>query len=201
VIVDRLTKSADFLQIKENYSMDRLAKLYLKEIVSRHGAPISIISNMDPRFTSQFWKSLHRGMGTRLDMSTAYHPQTDGQSERTIQTLEDMHRARVIDFGGGWDSHLPLIEFSYNNSYHSSIKCAPFEALYGHKCRSSLCWAEISERQGFSPEIIEEISDKIVHIRERIKTARDIPKKYADRRRKPLEFQIGDRVMLKAART
>jgi hypothetical protein len=139
VIVDRLTKSAHFLPIKENYSMDRLARLYLKEIISRHGAPISIISDRDPRFTSQFWKSLHRVMGTRLDMSTAYHPQTDGQSERTIQTLEDMLRACVIDFGGSWDSHLPLIEFSYNNSYHSSIKCAPFEELYERKCRSPLC--------------------------------------------------------------
>jgi hypothetical protein len=141
VIVDRLTKSTHFLPIKENCSMDRLARLYGKEIVSRHGAPISVISDRDPRFTSQFWKSLHQAMGTRLDMSTAYHPQTDGQSERTIQTLEDMLRACVIDFGGSWDSHLPLIEFSYNNNYHSSIKCAPFDALYGRKCWSPLCWA------------------------------------------------------------
>jgi hypothetical protein len=146
VIVDRLTKSAHFLPIKENYSMERLARLYLKEIISRHEAPISIISDRDPIFTSQFWKSLHQAMGTQLDMSTAYHLQTDGQSERTIQTLEDMLRACVIDFSGSWDNHLPLIKFSYNNSYHSSIKYAPFEALYVCKCRSPLCWAEISER-------------------------------------------------------
>nr|GFB12004.1 putative reverse transcriptase domain-containing protein [Tanacetum cinerariifolium] len=115
-------------------------------------------------------------MGTRLDMSTAYHPETDGQSERTIQTLKDMLRACVIDFGNGWERHLPLVEFSYNNSYHASIKAAPFEALYSRKCRSPVCWAE-----------------------QRIQAARDCQKSYADVRRKPLEFQVGDRVMLKVS--
>ncbi|MCO6516738.1 MAG: DDE-type integrase/transposase/recombinase, partial [Snodgrassella sp.] len=143
VIVDRLTKSAHFLPIKENYSMDKLTRLYVKEIVSRHGVPVSIISDRDSRFTSKFWQSLQNSFGTQLDMSTAYHPQTDGQSERTIQTLEDMLRACVIDFGNGWDIHLPLVEFSYNNSYHASIKAAPFEALYGRKCRSPICWDEV----------------------------------------------------------
>jgi len=145
VIVDRLTKSAHFLPMKETDSMDKLAQLYLKEIVSRHGVPISIISDRDSRFTSRFWQTLQKALGTRLDMSTAYHPQTDGQSERTIQTLEDMLRACTIDFGKGWDKHLPLVEFSYNNSYHSSIKAAPFEVLYGRKCRSPICWAELGE--------------------------------------------------------
>ncbi|KAD4887892.1 hypothetical protein E3N88_19964 [Mikania micrantha] len=111
-----------------------LSGIYVKEVVSRHGVPISIISDRDARFTSNFWKSLQKSLGTRLDMSTAYHPQTDGQSERTIQTLEDMLRACVVDFGSSWETHLPLVEFSYNNSYHTSIKAAPFEALYGRKC-------------------------------------------------------------------
>ncbi|GJT31344.1 putative reverse transcriptase domain-containing protein [Tanacetum coccineum] len=142
VIVDRLTKSAHFLPMRETDPMDKLAKLYLKEVVTRHGIPVSIICDRDPRFTSNFWRSFQKAMGTRLDMSTAYHPETDGQSERTIQTLEDMLRACVIDFGNGWEGHLPLIEFSYNNSYHASIKAAPFEALYGRKCRSPVCWAE-----------------------------------------------------------
>ncbi|GJZ54848.1 putative reverse transcriptase domain-containing protein [Tanacetum coccineum] len=129
VIVDRLTKSAHFLAIREDYSMEKLARLYIDEIVARHGVTVSIISDQDGRFTSRFWQTLQKALGTRLDMSTAYHPQTDGQSERTIQTLEDMLRACVIDFGGSWDVHLPLAEFSYNNSYHSSIRCAPFETL------------------------------------------------------------------------
>ncbi|GJW18970.1 putative reverse transcriptase domain-containing protein [Tanacetum coccineum] len=113
--------------------METLTRLYIKEIVSRHGVPISIISDHDSHFTSRFWQSLQSALGTQLDMSTTYHPETDGQSERTIQTLEDMLRACVIDFGKGWERHLPLVEFSYNNSYHASIKAAPFEALYGRK--------------------------------------------------------------------
>nr|GEX54781.1 hypothetical protein [Tanacetum cinerariifolium] len=131
VIVNRLTKSAHFLPMREDYKMDRLARLYLNEIVARHGVPILITSNRDSRFTSRFWQSMQEALRTRLDISTAYHPQTDGQSERTIQTLKDMLRARVLDFGGSWHVKLPLVEFSYNNSYHSSVRCAPFETLYG----------------------------------------------------------------------
>ncbi|GJV57531.1 putative reverse transcriptase domain-containing protein [Tanacetum coccineum] len=136
-------------------------------------------------------------MGTRLDMSMAYHPETDGQSERTIQTLKDMLRACVIDFGNGWEGYLPLIEFSYNNSYHASIKAAPFEALYGRKCRSPICLAEVRDARLTGPELIHETTEKIVQIKHRILVARDRQKSYDDVRRKPLEFQVGDRVMLK----
>ncbi|GJT98294.1 putative reverse transcriptase domain-containing protein [Tanacetum coccineum] len=139
VIVDRLTKSAHFLPMREDDTLEKLTRQYLKE------------------------KSLNKALGTRLDMSTAYHPQTDGQSERTIQTLEDMLRACVLDFGKGWDRHLPLVEFSYNNSYHTSIKVAPFEALYGRKCRSPICWAEVGERtDAYRLELQEKLSR--VHI-------------------------------------
>ncbi|GJW31681.1 putative reverse transcriptase domain-containing protein [Tanacetum coccineum] len=137
VIVDRLTMSAHFLPIREDYKMDRVARLYLNEIITSHGVPISIIYDRDSRFTSRFWLSMQEALGTRLDISTAYHPHTDGQSERTIQTLEDMLTACVMDFGGIWDIHLPLVEFSYNNSYHSSVRCAPFEALYGRKLKAA----------------------------------------------------------------
>ncbi|GKA15770.1 hypothetical protein Tco_0695517 [Tanacetum coccineum] len=135
----------------------------------------------------------------QLNLSTAYHPQTDGQSERTIQTLEDMLRACVIDFGNGWDRHLPLVEFSYNNSYHTSIKVAPFEALYGRKCRSPVCWAEVGEAQFTGPEIIHETTEKIFKIRDHMQAARDRQKSYADKRRRPLEFEVGDKVILKVA--
>ncbi|GJX31560.1 putative reverse transcriptase domain-containing protein [Tanacetum coccineum] len=145
VIVDRLTKSAHFLPMREDDSMEKLTRQYLKEVVSRHGVAVSIISDRDGRFTSHFWRSLHKPLGTRLDMSTSYHPQTDGQSEMTIQTLEDILRACVLDFGKGWDMHLPLVEFSYNNSYHTSIKAAPFKELYERKCRSPICWAEVGD--------------------------------------------------------
>ncbi|GJS19063.1 putative reverse transcriptase domain-containing protein [Tanacetum coccineum] len=116
--------------MRETDLMEKLARMYLKEVVMRYGIPVSIIYDRDPRFASNFWRSLQKALGTSLDMSTAYHPQTDGQSERTIQTLKDMLRACVINFGKGWVNHLPLVKFSYNNSYHTSIKAAPFEALY-----------------------------------------------------------------------
>ncbi|GKB51330.1 putative reverse transcriptase domain-containing protein [Tanacetum coccineum] len=199
VIVDRLTKSAHFIPIRATDSMETLTRLYIKEIVSRHGVPISIILDRDSHFTSRFWQSLQNALGTQLDMSTAYHPETDRQSERTIQTLEDMLRACVIDFGKGWDKHLPLVEFSYNNSYHASIKAAPFEALYGRKCRSPVCWAEVGDSQLTGPEIIQETTEKIVQIRQRLQAARDRQRSYANVRRKPLEFQVGDRVMLKVS--
>ncbi|GJR31393.1 putative reverse transcriptase domain-containing protein [Tanacetum coccineum] len=199
VIVDRLTKSAHFIPVNEKFKMEKLTRLYLKEIVCRHGVPVSIISDRDPRFASRFWTSLQKSLGTNLDMSTAYHPETDGQSERTIQTLEDMLRACVIDFGSGWDKHLPLAEFSYNNSYHASIKAAPFEALYGRKCRSPVCWSEVGDAQLTGPELIRETTEMIVQIKNRLLAARSRQKSYADVRRKPLEFEVGDKVMLKVS--
>ncbi|GKD64429.1 putative reverse transcriptase domain-containing protein [Tanacetum coccineum] len=147
VIVDRLTKSAIFVPMRETDLMGKLARMYLKEVVTRHGIHLSIICDRDPRFASNFWRSLHNALGTSLDMSTAYHPQTDRQSTKTIQTLEDMLRACAIDFGKGCVNHFPLVEFSYNNSYQASIKATPFEALYSRKCRSRICWAEVGEVQ------------------------------------------------------
>ncbi|GJV90439.1 putative reverse transcriptase domain-containing protein [Tanacetum coccineum] len=199
VIVDRLNKSAIFVPMRETDPMEKPARMYLKEVVTRHGIPFSIICDRDPRFASNFWRSLQKALGTNLDMSIAYHPQTDGQSERTIQTLEDMLRACVIDFGKGWVNHLPLVEFSYNNSYHANIKAAPFEALYRQKCRSPVCWAEVGEVQLTGPEIVQEMTEKIIQIKQRIQAARDRQKSYADLKRKRMEFQVGDRVMLKAS--
>ncbi|GKA22553.1 putative reverse transcriptase domain-containing protein [Tanacetum coccineum] len=167
VIVDRLTKSAHFLPMKETDSMEKLMIQYLKEIVSRHDVQVSIIYDRDSKFTSHLWKSLNKALGTQLDMSMAYHPQTDGQSERTIQTLEDMLRACVIDFRKGLDRHLPL--------------------------------AEVGDAQLTGLEIIHETTEKIIQIKKRIQAARDRKKSYTNRRRKPLEFQDGDKVMLKVS--
>nr|GEY49174.1 putative reverse transcriptase domain-containing protein [Tanacetum cinerariifolium] len=132
-------------------------------------------------------------------MSIAYHSETDGQSERTIQTQEDMLRACVIDFGGSWDRHFPLLEFSYNNSYHVSIKATPFEALYGRKCRSPVGWSEVGDRQLTGPKLIRETNEKIVQIKNRLLTARSRQKSYAYIRRRPLEFDVGDKIMLKVS--
>ncbi|GJX20781.1 putative nucleotidyltransferase, ribonuclease H [Tanacetum coccineum] len=193
VIVDRLTKSTIFTPMRETDPLDKLARMYQKEVVTRHRIPVSIIYDRALRFASNFWRSLQNALGTNLDMSTAYHPQTDGQSERTIQTLEDMLRACAIDFGKGWVNHLPLVEFSYNNSYHASIKAAPFEALYGRKCRSPICWTEVGEAQILGPELIQETTEKIIQIKQRMQAARDRQKSYADLKRKPMEFQVGDK--------
>ncbi|KAJ0780030.1 putative nucleotidyltransferase, Ribonuclease H [Helianthus annuus] len=180
VIVDRLTKSAHFLSIREKDNTSKLAEIYMREIVTRHGVPLSIISDRDGRFVSRIWQSFQEAFGSQLNLSTAFHPQSDGQSERTIQTLEDMLRACVVDLGGSWDKHLSLVEFSYNNSYHTSIGAAPFEALYGRKCRSPLCWSDAGDRQLVGPDMVQETTDKIAQIRDRIKAARDRQKCYAD---------------------
>ena len=199
VVVDRLTKSAQFLPIRENYSVEKLAELYVKEVVRRHGVPKSIVSDRDSRFTSRFWQSFQQQMGTKVLMSTAYHPQTDGQSERTIQTLEDMLRACIVDLGGSWEEHLPLAEFAYNNNYHASIQMAPYEALYGSPCRTPTCWTEVGEKPLAGPEVIAETEEKIKSIREKLRVAQNRQKQYADKRRKPLKFEVGDLVMLKVS--
>lgn len=136
VIVDKLTKSAHFILVRANYNIAKLVEIYIAEIVKLHGVPSSIVSDRDLKFTSHFWRELQEALDTKLRVSFAYHPQTDGQAERTIKTLEDMLRACVLDDRGSWDSLLPLIEFSYNNSYHASIGMAPYEALYGRKCQT-----------------------------------------------------------------
>ena len=139
VIVDRLTKSARFILVKSTRTAATLAELYMKWVVRFHGVPKSIMSDRDPLFTSGFWKSLREALGSELRLSTTYHPQTDGQTERVNRILEDLLRACILDFGGSWDDHLHLVEFAYNNSYQSSIGMAPFEALYERPCNSLPC--------------------------------------------------------------
>ncbi|GJX55372.1 putative nucleotidyltransferase, ribonuclease H [Tanacetum coccineum] len=177
VVVDRLTKSAHFLPIRKNYGISKLAEIFRQEIVRLHGTPTSIVSDRDPKFTSRFWKGLQKAWGTRLKFSTAFHPQTDGQSERTIQTLEDMLRACALEMGSG----------------------APFELLYGRKCRAPICWDEVGERLIEGPELIEITNEKVAVAKEKLKEARSRQKSYADKHRRDLEFQVGDRVFLKVS--
>ena len=133
------------MSVKTTYSLDQLAQLYINEIVRLHGVPVSIVSDRDPRFTSMFWKSLHGALGTKLKFSTAFHPQTDGQSEMTIQTVEDMLKACMINFKSSWEGHLSLMEFAYNNNFQATIGMAPCESLYRRKCRSLVHWDEVGE--------------------------------------------------------
>ncbi|GJU06298.1 putative reverse transcriptase domain-containing protein [Tanacetum coccineum] len=156
--------------IREDYKMERFARLYINEIVARHSVPVSIISDHDSQFTSRFWQSIQKALGTQLDLSTDYHPHTNGQ-----------------------------IKFSYDNSYYSSVKCGPFEALYGSKCRMPIAWVEVGESKLIGLGIVHETTDKIMQIKERLKATRDHQKSYADNRRKPLEFNVGNKVLLKVS--
>ncbi|KAK4382892.1 Transposon Tf2-12 polyprotein [Sesamum angolense] len=199
VIVDRLTKSAHFLPIRLGDSLDKLAELYVSEIVRLHAVPVSIVSDRDPRFTLHFWESLQGALGTKLHFSTAFHPQIDGQSERTIQTLEDMMRACIMEFKGNWDDHLPLMEFVYNNSFHSSIGMAPYEALYGRRCRGLVCWDVEGLRQLEGPELVQETMEKIQIVKKCLKAAQDRQKSYVDKHRREMEYEVGDKVFLKVS--
>ena len=167
MIVDRLTKSAHFLPVNVEDYLEKLAQLYVDEIVRLHGVPVSIVSDRDPRFTSRFWPSLKTALGTRLH------------------------------FRGSWDTHLALMEFAYNNSYQASIDMALFEALYGRKCRTLLCWDEVGERRLVGLELVQITSEKVKVVRDNLKIARDRQRSYADNRRRDLQFEIGDRVFLK----
>ncbi|GKV24657.1 hypothetical protein SLEP1_g34241 [Rubroshorea leprosula] len=201
VIVDRLTKSAHFLPYRTGTSIEKLANMYMEEVVKLHGVPVSIVSDRDTRFLSHFWTSLQQALGTQLNFSTAFHPQTDGQSERTIQILEDMLRAFVLDWKGSWNQHLSMAEFAYNNSYQSSIRMAPFEALYGRRCRSPVCWTEVGERSILGLELVQQSSEIVQLIKERLPAAQSRQKSYADKRRRDLEFEVGDHVFLKVSPT
>ena len=199
MIVDRLTKSDHFLLVRSNRTVPLLTKLYVKEIVKLHGIPTSIVSDHDPLFTSGFWKGLHKAFGTRLNFSTAHHPQSDGQTERVNQVLEDLLRSCILDIGGSWEDYLPLVEFSYNNSFQSTIGMAPFEALYGRPCRSPSCWLETGEKLVLGPDFIRDATEKIDLIRHRMKEAQNRQKSYADNRRRNLEFSVGDSVFIRVS--
>jgi transposase InsO family protein len=156
VIVDRLTKIVHFIIVKTTYLGAKLAELYMSRIVCLHGVPKKIMSDRGSQFTSKFWEKLHESMDTKLNFSSAYHPQTDGQTERTNQILEDMLRAYTLKYGKSWDKSLPYAEFSYNNSYQASIEMTLFQTLYGRQCRTPLFWSQTGESQVFGPEVLKD---------------------------------------------
>jgi hypothetical protein len=171
VIIDRLTKIAHFLSVEVKYPVITYAELYIARILSLHGVPKTIVSDRGPQFVSKFWEELHKSLGTKLFHSSAYHPQTNGQTERVNQILEDMLRACVLEFPQKWDECLPLAEFSYNNIYQESIKMAPFEALYERRCRTPLNWSEPGERYFFRPNMVNETEEKVQRIIHNLKKA------------------------------
>jgi transposase InsO family protein len=196
VVVDRLTKSAHFVPVATTYRARQYAELYMSHIICYHGIPKTIISDRGSIFVARFWEQLHECLGTHLIRSSAYHPQTDGQTERVNQIIEDMLRACVLIDGPKWDKHLPLAEFSYNNSYQKSINMSPFEALYGWPCRTPLSWSESGERVIFGLDIVTEAEEKVKQIQANLLTAQSHQKSYVDKRCRPLEFEVGNHVYL-----
>jgi transposase InsO family protein len=177
-VVDRLTKTAHFIAVNNTYSAKDYAEIYLDRVVRLHGIPKTIISDQGPQFISRFWERLHESLGTKLICSSAYHPQTDGQTERVNQIVEDMLRACIIHFDKSWDKCLALEEFAYNNSYQASLKMAPFEALYGRRCRTPLNWSQVGERKFFGPNLVKEAEERVEVIKKlksRANEAKELP--------------------------
>ncbi|KAK8934588.1 hypothetical protein KSP39_PZI014470 [Platanthera zijinensis] len=197
VIVDRLTKVARFVPIRKDDSVGVLVRKFVEQYVRYHGVPRTIVSDRDGRFTSREWLSVQAYLGTRLTFSTAFHPQTDGQTERTNRTLKDLLRLCILDRGEPWEKMLPLVEFSYNNSYQSSIKMAPYEALYGRKCRTPLSWVQDEDPKVLGSDFVEDTEAQVRLIRDRMLEAQSRQAKYYDARHRQVEFRVGDQVFLK----
>src|SRR3990170_2605367 len=197
VVVDQLSKVAHFLPVKETITASQLAELYISRIVSLHGILKEISSDRGGLFTSKFWESFQQAMGTHITWSSAYHPQSQGQVERVNQVLEDMLRACVISFGKKWEESLPYAEFSYNNSYQASLKMAPFEVLYGRKCRTPLNWSETGERSLVGPDIIQQAEEQVRIVREHLKSAQSRQKSNYDRKHKEMVYQPGEQAYLR----
>jgi transposase InsO family protein len=181
------------------YRVGQYAELYLSHIVHYHGIPKTIISDKGSIFVANFWEQLQECLSTHLIRSSAYHPQTNGQRERVNQIIKDMLRAYILTDGPKWNKHLPLAEFSYNNSYQESTKMSPFEALYRRPCRTPLSWSKSGERVIFDPDIVAEAKEKMKQIQANILAAQSRQKSYTDKRRSPLEFEVGDHVYLRVS--
>jgi transposase InsO family protein len=199
VIMDRLSKSAHFIPIHTNYNIQKYAGIYIARVLCLHRVLKVIISDWGSQFGAHFWEQLHASLGAHLIHSSAYHPQTVGQTERVNKILEDMLRACVLEHQGSWDQNLSKAEFSYNNSYQESLKMAPFEVLYGCRCRTPLNWIESWEKVIFGLDLVEEAEPTVRRIQENLKVVNSHQETYVNRRRRPLEFEDGDHVYLRVS--
>jgi hypothetical protein len=199
VIVDRLSKSAHFIPVHTNYNVQKYAGIYIARVLCLHGVPKMIISDRGSQFVAQFWEQLHTSLGTHLIHSSAYHLQIDGQTERVNQLFKDMLRACVLEHPGSWDQNLTWAEFSYNNIYQESIKMAPFEVLYGRRCHTPLNWIEPREKVIFGPDLVEEAKSIVRRVQENMKAVKSHQETYANKRHRPLEFEVGNHVYLRVS--
>ena len=197
VVVDKLSKAAHFIPVQSTYKAVQIAHLFMQNVFHLHGLPKVIISDRDVKFTSTFWRTLFAELGTQLNFITTYHRQTDGQTERVNQVLEDMLRAYVMLKPGQWEEYLHLVEFAYNNGYHTSTQLSPFEVLYGRKCRTPSSWGGPEDKLSLGPEMLKEMEDMVKRVRTNLKAAQDRKKSFADRRRRFKEYQVGDHVFVR----
>eukprot|EP00253_Pinus_taeda_P022179 PITA_22179 len=197
VVVDKLSKAAHFIPVQSMYKAVQIAHVFMQNVFKLHGLPKTIISDRDVKFTSAFWRTLFAELGTQLNFSTAYHPQTDGQTEQVNQVVEDMLRAYVMQQPTLWEEYLHLVEFTYNNGYHTSTQLSPFEVLYGRKCRTPSNWGGTEDRLSLGPDMLKEMEDMVKRVRANLKAAQDRQKNFADRKRRFKEYQVGDDVYIK----
>eukprot|EP00253_Pinus_taeda_P015608 PITA_15608 len=197
VVVDKLSKVAHFIPVQSTYKAVQIAHVFMQNIFKLHGLPKTIISDRDVKFTSAFWRALFAELGTQLNFSTAYHPQTDGKTKRVNQIVEDMLRACVMQKPAQWEDYLHLVEFAYNNGYHTSIQMSPFEVLYGRKCRTPTNWSSPEDKLRLGPEMLKEMEDIVKRVRTNLKAAQDRQKNFADRKRRFKEYQVGDHVYIR----
>lgn len=188
VVVDKLSKVAHFIPMKSTYKAVNITEIFMKEIFRLHGIPKVVISDRDAKFTGNFWKTLFKGLDTKLNFSTAFHPQIDGQTERVNQILEDMLRMYVMNQPKKWEEYLHLVEFAYNNNYQTSLKLSPFEILYGRKCNTPISWSNPVDRIMLGPELLKEMELTVKQVQHNLKEAQDRQKSYADLKRTFREF-------------
>eukprot|EP00253_Pinus_taeda_P023153 PITA_23153 len=197
VVVDKLSNAAHFIPVQSTYKAAKIAHIFMQNVFKLHGLPKTIISNRDVKFTSTFWKTLFAEFETQLNFSTAYHPQTDGQTERVNQVVEYMLRAYVMQQPMLWEEYLHLVEFAYNNGYHTSTQMSPFEVLYSRKCRTPSSWGGPEDRMSLGPEMLKEMEDMVKRVRANLKAAQDRQKNFADWKRRFKEYQVGDHVYMR----
>jgi hypothetical protein len=197
VIVDNLTKSAHLIPVRNTYDVTSVARMFISEAIRLHGLPKKIISDMDSRFTYRFWTSLQSALGAQLNLSTAYHPETDGKNERVNQVMEDILRMYVMDNQTHWEKYLPLVEFAYNNSFHSSIRMPLYEAFHGIPCRTPLSWERLEYQVIVGPESIQDMEEKVIQIKQRLKEVDDRQKSYVDAHRIDQSYKVGDQVFIR----
>jgi hypothetical protein len=197
VVVDKLTKSAHFIPLKTTHKETNVVDVYMREVARLHGIPKTIVSDRDPKFTSKFWRGLFKGFITTLNFNTTYHPESDGQTKRVNQVIEDMLRKYVMDKPSIWEDYLHLVEFAYNNGYQASLKISPFEALYGRKCNTPISWDNPADREIIGPKLLGEMEEKLLKIKQNLKATQDMQKSYSDKGRTHRDFKVGDHVFLK----